>query len=63
MMLSMTAFSRQQLEQEWGSLTWEIRSVNHRYLEVSLRLPDLFRGLENSIRGAVRKHQIGRAHV
>ena len=56
MMLSMTAFSRQQLEQEWGSLTWEIRSVNHRYLEVSLRLPDLFRGLENSIRGAVRKH-------
>ena len=55
MMLSMTSFSRQQLEQEWGSLTWEIRSVNHRYLEVSLRLPDLFRGLENSIRGAVRK--------
>ena len=55
MMLSMTAFSRQQSEQEWGSLTWEIRSVNHRYLEVSLRLPDLFRGLENSIRGAVRK--------
>ena len=54
-MLSMTAFSRQQSEQEWGSLTWEIRSVNHRYLEVSLRLPDLFRGLENSIRGAVRK--------
>ena len=51
----MTAFSRQQSEQEWGSLTWEIRSVNHRYLEVSLRLPDLFRGLENSIRGAVRK--------
>ena len=55
MMLSMTAFSRQQLEQKSGSLTWEIRSVNHRYLEVSLRLPDLFRGLENSIRGAVRK--------
>ena len=55
MMLSMTAFSRQQSEQERGSLTWEIRSVNHRYLEVSLRLPDLFRGLENSIRGAVRK--------
>ena len=55
MMLSMTAFSRQQSEQEWGSLTWEIRSVNHRYLEVSLRLPDLFRGLDNSIRGAVRK--------
>ncbi len=55
MMLSMTAFSRQQLEQEWGSLTWEIRSVNHRYLETSVRLPEPFRGLENSIREAVRK--------
>lgn len=55
MMLSMTAFSRQQSEQEWGSLTWELRSVNHRYLEISVRLPDLFRGLENSVRGALRK--------
>ncbi len=52
---SMTAFSRQQTEQEWGSLTWEIRSVNHRYLETSVRLPEIFRGLENSIREAVRK--------
>lgn len=52
---SMTAFSRQQQEQEWGSLTWEIRSVNHRYLESSMRLPESFRGLENSVREAVRK--------
>ena len=55
MMLSMTAFTRQQLEQEWGSLTWEIRSVNHRYLETSVRLPEMFRGLENAVREAVRK--------
>ena len=55
MMLSMTAFSRQQLDQEWGSLTWEIRSVNHRYLEVSVRLPEGFRALENSVRETVRK--------
>ena len=52
---SMTAFSRQQQEQEWGSLTWEIRSVNHRYLETSVRLPESLRSLENSIREAVRK--------
>ena len=52
---SMTAFTRQQSEQEWGSLTWEIRSVNHRYLETSIRLPDIFRGLENQIREMVRK--------
>jgi uncharacterized protein (TIGR00255 family) len=51
----MTAFSRQQLEQDWGSLTWEIRSVNHRYLETSIRLPDTLRGLENATREAVRK--------
>lgn len=51
----MTAFTRQQIEQEWGSLVWEIRSVNHRYLETSVRLPDTFRGLENRIREAVRK--------
>lgn len=51
----MTAFSRQQSEKEWGSLTWEIRSVNHRYLETSVRLPEVFRGLENAVREAVRK--------
>ena len=51
----MTAFSRQQSEQEWGSLTWEIRSVNHRYLETSIRLPDIFRSLENQVRERVRK--------
>ena len=54
-MLSMTAFSRQQLDQDWGSLTWEIRSVNHRYLEISVRLPEMFRGLENLVRETIRK--------
>ena len=54
MVYSMTAFSRQQLEHEWGSLTWEIRSVNHRYLEPSIRLPENFRSLENPIRRQLR---------
>lgn len=58
MMLSMTAFSRQQLDEEWGSLTWEIRSVNHRYLETSIRLPEMLRGLENPIRDELRKRLI-----
>lgn len=43
------------MEQDWGSLTWEIRSVNHRYLETSVRLPESFRALENSVRETVRK--------
>ena len=55
MMLSMTAFSRQQADKEWGSLIWELRSVNHRYLETSVRLPESFRGLENVIRDTIRK--------
>jgi uncharacterized protein (TIGR00255 family) len=50
MIRSMTAFARQEREDDWGSLTWELRSVNHRYLEVSLRLPDELRGLESAIR-------------
>ena len=55
MMLSMTAFSRRQADREWGSLTWELRSINHRYLETSVRLPESFRSLENVIRDTVRK--------
>jgi len=52
---SMTAFSRQQADSRWGSLTWEIRSVNHRYLEANVRLPENFRGLENLIREKLRQ--------
>jgi len=46
----MTAFARQEEQTEQGDLTWEIRSVNHRYLEVSLRLEEKFRPLEMQIR-------------
>jgi len=53
-MLSMTAFCRKQAELEQGTLIWEIRSVNHRYLETSIRLPEAFRNLEPAIRKTVR---------
>ena len=43
---SMTAFARREEQTEQGALTWEIRSVNHRYLETSLRLDERFRPLE-----------------
>ena len=46
----MTAFSTCTDEQVWGSLVWEIRSVNHRYLDASFKLPDELRSLENTIR-------------
>jgi len=58
----MTAFSRQQLEEEWGSLSWEIRSVNHRYLETSFKLPDSLRALEPAVREILR-NKLGRGKV
>lgn len=51
---SMTAFARQQSEHKWGSLVWEIRSVNHRYLDPSFRLPDSLRHLEGKFRELLR---------
>jgi uncharacterized protein (TIGR00255 family) len=51
---SMTAFARQQSEHPWGTLVWEIRSVNHRYLEPSFRLPDSLRNLEGNLREQLR---------
>lgn len=52
---SMTAFARCSDEQEWGSLVWELRSVNHRYLDVSLKLPEELRSLENEVRNLLAK--------
>ena len=53
---SMTAFARVQESNDAGSITWEIRSVNHRYLEPSLKLPDDFRQLEPEIRKLVGQY-------
>ena len=46
----MTAFARREEQTDQGDLTWEIRSVNHRYLETSLRLDERFRPLEMKIK-------------
>ena len=54
MIRSMTAFARQDLQQSWGMLSCEIRTVNHRYLEPQFRLPDVLRDLENDLREALR---------
>lgn len=50
---SMTGFGRHSRDTPFGELTWEIRSVNHRYLEVSMRLPEEFRAHEVAIREAI----------
>lgn len=52
---SMTAFTRQEEQHPWGTLSWEIRSVNQRFLEPHFRLPDTLRELEPAIRDLQRK--------
>jgi uncharacterized protein (TIGR00255 family) len=58
----MTAFARRECNESWGALVWEIRSVNHRYLEPGFRLPDTFRYLESGLREQLRK-QLQRGKV
>lgn len=55
MIHSMTAFARAEQATAHGTLSWELRSVNHRYLEAHLRLPDAFRDLEGSARELLRQ--------
>lgn len=54
MIHSMTAFARAEQAGTHGTLSWELRSVNHRYLEPHLRLPESFRDLEGAVREALR---------
>jgi len=46
----MTAYARREKEGQWGTASWELRSVNHRYLDISLRLPDELRHLDPQVR-------------
>lgn len=55
MVHSMTAFARAERAGAHGTLSWELRSVNHRYLEPHLRLPESFRDLEGAVREALRQ--------
>ena len=50
MISSMTAFARLEDSGEWGHAVWEIRTVNHRYLDISIRLPEELRVLESGVR-------------
>ena len=50
MLRSMTAFARIESQHDQGGIQWEIRSVNHRYLDVNLRLPEDLRRLDPKVR-------------
>ena len=53
MALSMTGYGRHSMDSTLGELAWELRSVNHRYLELSIRLPDELRSIEPEVRKQV----------
>ncbi|NDJ55562.1 YicC family protein [Enterobacteriaceae bacterium 4M9] len=54
MIRSMTAYARREIKGEWGSASWELRSVNQRYLETYFRMPEQFRSLEPVVRERIR---------
>ena len=62
MIRSMTGFARVEQQYDFGRLSWEIRSVNHRYLEISLRVPEEFRALEPKLRERLG-HSVGRGKI
>jgi uncharacterized protein (TIGR00255 family) len=56
MIRSMTGYARAEVQGPWGRLSWELRSVNHRYLDLQLKLPEDFRALENDLRAQAGAH-------
>ncbi|WKZ12548.1 MAG: YicC/YloC family endoribonuclease [Gammaproteobacteria bacterium] len=62
MIRSMTGFARTETQSPVGPLLWELRSVNHRYLETQIRLPEGFRAIEPAARqiiaGGVRRGKL-----
>ncbi|MBX3724934.1 MAG: YicC family protein [Xanthomonadales bacterium] len=50
MIRSMTGYAEADTATPWGTLSWELRSVNHRFLETGLRLPEELRQLDGPVR-------------
>ena len=56
MLTSMTGFARIEQTVSWGQIIWELRSVNHRHLDIQARLPHDMLQYEPQIRKQVRAH-------
>ena len=59
---SMNAYARITVENSWGSISCELKSVNHRFLEIGFRMPESLRETENSLRDMARK-KLGRGKI
>ncbi len=62
MIRSMTAFARREQQGGEGKLVWEIRSVNHRYLDIRVHLPEELRSLESAVRERLGR-RLGRGKI
>jgi uncharacterized protein (TIGR00255 family) len=62
MIRSMTGFARRERQYPFGLIAWELKTVNHRFLEIGCRLPEDFRAAESDFRqtiaGAVRRGKV-----
>jgi uncharacterized protein (TIGR00255 family) len=62
MIRSMTGFARRERQYPWGVIAWELKTVNHRFLEIGCRLPEDFRAAESEFRqtiaGSVRRGKV-----
>ena len=58
----MTGFARRERQYPWGVIAWELKTVNHRFLEIGCRLPEDFRAAESEFRqtiaGSVRRGKV-----
>ena len=51
----MTAFSRTDISGEFGSLVVELKSVNHRFIEINFKIPDALKQLEVELRNFIKQ--------
>ena len=62
MIRSMTGFARRERQYPFGLIAWELKTVNHRFLEIACRLPEDFRAAESEFRqtiaGSVRRGKV-----
>ena len=56
MIRSMTAFSRKDATDADITLSWEMRTVNHRYLDINISIPDSMNAYENDLKEIIRNH-------
>jgi len=62
MINSMTAFARCDLQNDLGGIAWEVRALNHRFLDMSFKLPDMFKSIEMELREVLRQN-MRRGHI